>query len=77
MALLTGTRLDLSRKVLRIRKGLDYEETFSHVMRFTSIRLILAMVACLDLELHQMDVKTAFINENWKKRYIWHNPRGL
>ena len=41
------------------QEGVDYEETFSPV---TSIRLILFIVAHLDLELHQMDVKTAFLN---------------
>ena len=44
------------------REGVNYEETFSLVLRFSSIRLILAMVASLYLELQQMDMKTAFLN---------------
>ena len=32
------------------------------MVRFAFIHLILAMVASLNLELHQMDVKTAFLN---------------
>jgi len=44
------------------REGIDYEETFSPVLRFASIRLILPIFAHLDLELYQMDIKTAFIN---------------
>jgi len=43
-------------------EGVDYEETFSPMVRFVSIRLLLALVAHLDLELFQIDVKTAFLN---------------
>ena len=31
------------------QEGIDYEETFSLIVRFTSIRLILAIVASMDL----------------------------
>ena len=41
---------------------IDYEDTFSLVVRITSVRLILAIVAHMDLELYQMDVKTVFLN---------------
>ena len=34
----------------------------SQVVRFASIRLILAIVAHMNLELHQMDVKATFLN---------------
>ncbi|KAL0402275.1 UNVERIFIED_CONTAM: Retrovirus-related Pol polyprotein from transposon RE2 [Sesamum latifolium] len=44
------------------KEGIDYEETFSLVVRFASVRLILAIVAHLDSELFQMDVKSTFLN---------------
>jgi hypothetical protein len=44
------------------REGIDYEDTFSLVVRFASIRLILSIIAKQDLELFQIDVKTAFLN---------------
>lgn len=42
--------------------GIDYEETFSSIVRFASIQLILSLVTSLDLELQQIDVKMAFLN---------------
>ena len=39
------------------QKDIDYEETFSLVVRFASILLILAIVAHMKLELHQMNVR--------------------
>ena len=44
------------------KEGIDYTETFSPVSSKDSFRIIMALVAHYDLELHQMDVKTAFLN---------------
>jgi hypothetical protein len=44
------------------KEGIDYEETFSHVAIYTSIRTIIALVAKMKWKLHQMDVKTTFSN---------------
>jgi len=46
------------------REGIDFNETFSPVSCKDSFRIIMALVAHYDLELHQMDVKTAFLNED-------------
>ncbi|RVW22351.1 Retrovirus-related Pol polyprotein from transposon TNT 1-94 [Vitis vinifera] len=44
------------------KEGIDFKETFSPVSTKDSFRIIMALVAHYDLELHQMDVKTAFLN---------------
>jgi ATP-binding cassette subfamily B (MDR/TAP) protein 1 len=41
---------------------IDYEDIFSPIMRITSVCFILAIVTYLDLELYQMDARTAFLN---------------
>ncbi|RVW54330.1 Retrovirus-related Pol polyprotein from transposon TNT 1-94 [Vitis vinifera] len=44
------------------KEGIDFKETFSPVSTKDSFRIIMALVAHYDFELHQMDVKTAFLN---------------
>jgi hypothetical protein len=43
-------------------EGIDYEETFALVARYTSIRTIIALTTTMSWRLHQMDVKTTFLN---------------
>ena len=44
------------------KEGIDYEETFTLVAKNTSIRSIISLAAQMGWEIHQMDVKTAFLN---------------
>jgi hypothetical protein len=40
------------------KEGVDYEETFSPVTRYTSIKTIISLASVMGWRLHQMDVKT-------------------
>jgi hypothetical protein len=44
------------------KEGEDYDETFAPVARYTSIRTIISLAASMGWNLHQMDVKTTFLN---------------
>jgi hypothetical protein len=43
-------------------KGIDYDETFAPVTRYSSIRSILALSTQMGWRIHHMDVKTVFLN---------------
>ncbi|RVX16189.1 Retrovirus-related Pol polyprotein from transposon TNT 1-94 [Vitis vinifera] len=59
------------------REGIDFTETFSPVSTKDSFRLVMALVAHFDLELHQMDVKTAFLNGDLSEKVYMSQPEGL
>ena len=46
------------------KEGVDYEEAFSQIAMLKSIRILLSIAVSLDHEIWQMDVKTAFLNDN-------------
>ena len=48
--------------IISQKEGIDYDETFAPVSRYTSIRTILALASNMKWKLHQMDVKTVFLN---------------
>jgi hypothetical protein len=59
------------------REGIDYTETFSPVSCRGSLRIIMALVAHYDLELHQMDVKTTFLNGDLLENVYMAQPKGF
>ncbi|GJY92149.1 retrovirus-related pol polyprotein from transposon TNT 1-94 [Tanacetum coccineum] len=59
------------------KEGIDYNETFSLVSRKDSLRIVMALVAHYDLELHQMDVKTTFLNGDLHEDVYMTQPEGF
>ena len=59
------------------KEGIDYNETFSPVSRKESLRIVMALVAHYDLELHQMDVNTAFLNGDLHEDVYMTQPEGF
>ena len=59
------------------REGVDYHEVFSPVVKHTSIRVLLALTAVFDMELEQMDVKTAFLHGELEETIYMAQPEGF
>lgn len=59
------------------KEGIDYEETFAPVARYTSIRTIIAIAAAKGRKLHQMDVKTTFLNGMIEEEVYIEQPDGF
>ena len=57
--------------------GVDFNEVFSPVIKQCSIRVLLALVAMFDLELEQLDVKTAFLHGDLEELIYMQQPEGF
>nr|KAJ0199823.1 hypothetical protein LSAT_V11C600321130 [Lactuca sativa] len=64
-------------KGYRQRKGIDYFDTYAPVARISSIRTLIAISALKGLYIHQMDVKTAFLNGYLKEEIYLEQPEGF
>ena len=58
-------------------EGIDFDETFAPVAKLSSLRAILALAAELDLEVHQMDVKSAYLNGKLEEEIYMEPPPGF
>lgn len=79
---------DLNGKILRYkarlvakgftqRYGIDYQETFAPVVRYSTIRMLLALAVEYNLNIDQLDVKTAFLRGDLHDDVIMTQPEGF
>ena len=59
------------------KKRVDYEETFSPIAILKSIKILLSIVASIDYEIWQMDVKNTFLNSNLDEEIYISQPEGF
>lgn len=57
--------------------GVDYNEMFSPVAQYDSVRTLLSVAAVNDLEIYQFDIKTAYLNSNLKEEIYMSAYEGL
>ncbi|GJW74062.1 zinc finger, CCHC-type containing protein [Tanacetum coccineum] len=59
------------------KEGIDYFDTYAPIARITTIRLLLALASIHNLVIHQMDVKTIFLNGDLEEEVYMKQPEGL
>ena len=59
------------------KKGVDYSEILSPVVKYKTIRLLLALVAQFNWELEQMDIKTTFLHGELEKELYMQQLEGF
>ena len=59
------------------KEGVDYNEIFSPVVKLTTIRLVLKIVAAENLHLEQLDIKTAFLHGDLEEELYMRQPEGF
>ena len=59
------------------KEEMDYNEIFSLVVGHTSIRVLLTLVANLNMELEQLNVKTTFLHGRLEEEILMQQPKGF
>jgi hypothetical protein len=63
-------------KGYRQKQNVDYFDTYSPVTRIASIKILFAIASIYKLVVHQMDVKTAFLNGDLEEEIYMEQPEG-
>jgi hypothetical protein len=58
-------------------EGLDFGETYAPVARLEAIRILLAYACAYNIELYQIDVKSAFLNGYINEEVYIEQPSGF
>ena len=64
-------------KGFKQKEGIDYFDTYAPVARITSIRVLMSLASIYGLYVHQMDVKTAFLNGDLDEEVYMEQPEGF
>ena len=59
------------------KQWIDFDEIFSPIVKMSLIRVVLGLVASLDLELEQLDVKTTFLHGDLKEEIYMDQSKGF
>jgi hypothetical protein len=59
------------------RPEVDYDQTFSPVIKFATIHAVLSLVLCRDWAIHQLDVKNAFLHDTLTETVYYSQPTGF
>ncbi|KAL0361999.1 UNVERIFIED_CONTAM: Retrovirus-related Pol polyprotein from transposon TNT 1-94 [Sesamum calycinum] len=64
-------------KDFKQKKKIDYFDTYSSVVRLTTIRVLIALVLVYNLPIHQMDMKTAFLYGELEEKIYMDQHKGF
>jgi Reverse transcriptase (RNA-dependent DNA polymerase) len=59
------------------KKGVNFEEIFSPVVKMSSIQVVLSLAASLDLKIEQLDIKIAFLHGDLEEELYMEQPGGF
>jgi hypothetical protein len=59
------------------REGINYTKTFYPISKKDSFRIIMTLITYYDLELHQIDIKTTFLNSDLQESVYMAQPEGF